>query len=113
MVMAGRTTKDYYLEHLEETKEYKKKWQQESKDKLKEKLKTYIKNIVINFWCNKKNMLKHTPKKTNCIKSNTEKKTKKRYKLTRVNPTSTLFAVVPTQTATRHATNERKNIYKL
>ena len=41
MVMAGRTTKDYYLEHLEETKEYKKKWQQENKDRLKEKLRTY------------------------------------------------------------------------
>jgi hypothetical protein len=35
--MAGRTKQEYYLEHLEETKEYKKKWQQENKDKLKEK----------------------------------------------------------------------------
>jgi group I intron endonuclease len=41
MRIAGRTKEEYYLDHIDETKEYKKKWQHENKDKLRDKLKNY------------------------------------------------------------------------
>jgi hypothetical protein len=41
MVIAGRTKQEYYLEHIDNIKEYKKKWQHENKDRLRDKLKEY------------------------------------------------------------------------
>ena len=41
MVMAGRSKKEYYLEHIDEVKEYKRNWQEENKDRLKQKHSEY------------------------------------------------------------------------
>jgi hypothetical protein len=41
MRMAGRSKKEYYLEHIDEVKEYQRNWQEENKDRLKQKNTEY------------------------------------------------------------------------
>ena len=70
MRMAGRTQQEYYIDHLDETKEYKKKWQQEHKDRLKEKQHHYYQKHKLSIIArvkdyaeNNKDMLKEKRKR--------------------------------------------------